>query len=152
MPPKIDVIRMRCSDGKMVSVEAEVASQSLTLRPLIEEGCDQNIIPIPNVTSDVLSNIFVFCKKHSGAGSSNQKRLKEFDKKFLNVDTNTLYFLLMGAHYLEVKELLNLIYQKVADLVRGKSPEVIRAMFGIENDFTPEEEAAIRNEHPWAFQ
>ncbi|KAK8944930.1 SKP1-like protein 4 [Platanthera zijinensis] len=152
MLPKIDVIRMRCSDGKIVSVEAAAALQSLTLRPLIEDGFDQNIIPIPNVTSDVLSKIFVFCKKHSGAGSSNHKVLKEFDKKFLDVDTNTLYFLLMVSNSCMLSLSLNLIYQKVADLVRGKSPEVIRATFGIQNDFTPEEEAAIRNEHPWAFQ
>jgi len=32
----------------------------------------------------------------------------------------------------------------------GKSPEEIRQQFGIVNDFTPEEEAQIREENKWA--
>lgn len=32
-------------------------------------------------------------------------------------------------------------------MLKGKSPEQIREMFGIENDFTPEEEEKIREEN-----
>jgi S-phase kinase-associated protein 1 len=35
-------------------------------------------------------------------------------------------------------------------MIRGKSPEEIRKTFNIVNDFTPEEEAAIRRENEWA--
>lgn len=34
--------------------------------------------------------------------------------------------------------------KSVADKIRGKSPEEIRATFGIVNDFTPEEEVCTR--------
>lgn len=33
---------------------------------------------------------------------------------------------------------------------KGKSPEEIRKIFNIANDFTPEEEAHIREENKWA--
>jgi len=35
-------------------------------------------------------------------------------------------------------------------MIKGKSPEEIRTMFHIENDFTPEEEAQVRDENKWA--
>jgi S-phase kinase-associated protein 1 len=39
-----------------------------------------------------------------------------------------------------------------AQLIKGKSVEEIRAIFGIVNDFTPEEEAAVIQENKWAFE
>lgn len=32
---------------------------------------------------------------------------------------------------------------KIASIIKGKSPEEIRAAFGIVNDFSPEEEAKV---------
>lgn len=45
---------------------------------------------------------------------------------------------------------MDLTCAKVASMIKGKSPEEIRRTFGIENDFTPEEEAQIREENRWA--
>ena len=56
-----------------------------------------------------------------------------------------------AANFLNIKGLLDLTCQSVADLIKGKSPEDIRKTFNIRNDFTPEEEAAVRKENQWAF-
>ena len=48
-----------------------------------------------------------------------------------------------------IKPLLDLCCAKIASMIKGKSPEEIRETFGIENDFTPEEEARLREEHKW---
>ena len=42
--------------------------------------------------------------------------------------------------------------QTVADIIKGKTPEEIRAYFNIKNDFTPEEEEEVRRENQWAFE
>jgi len=35
-------------------------------------------------------------------------------------------------------------------MIKGKTPEEIRKLFNIVNDFTPEEEAQIKKENEWA--
>ncbi|WMV51642.1 hypothetical protein MTR67_045027 [Solanum verrucosum] len=75
----------------------------------------------------------------------------------------TWYLLLMGggrnpmelveaANYLNIKSLLDLTCQTVADMIKGKTPEEIRKTFNIKNDFTPEEEEEVRRENAWAFE
>ena len=34
-------------------------------------------------------------------------------------------------------------------MIKGKTPEEIRAHFNIQNDFTPEEEEEVRRENAW---
>ena len=59
--------------------------------------------------------------------------------------------MLQAANYLEIKGLLDLTCQTVANMIKDKSPEEIRKAFNIKNDFTPEEEEEIRRENSWAF-
>lgn len=44
---------------------------------------------------------------------------------------------------------MDLTCAKVASLIKNKTPEQIREQFNIENDFTPEEEARVREENKW---
>ncbi len=59
---------------------------------------------------------------------------------------------LQAANYLNIKNLLDLTCQTVADMIKGKTPEEIRKTFNIKNDFTPEEEEEVRRENQWAFE
>ncbi|KAL6603116.1 hypothetical protein ACP70R_043477 [Stipagrostis hirtigluma subsp. patula] len=86
------------------------------------------------------------------AAGASEKELESFDKAFIDVDQAMLYDLLLAANYLEVKGLLDLCVQKVADMIKGKTVEEIRQTFGIKNDFSPEEEEEIRKENQWAFE
>ncbi|RXI06416.1 hypothetical protein DVH24_018458 [Malus domestica] len=58
----------------------------------------------------------------------------------------------LAANYLNIKSLLDLTCQTVADMIKGKTPEEIRKTFNINNDFTPEEEEEVRRENQWAFE
>jgi len=57
-----------------------------------------------------------------------------------------------AANYLNIKDLLDLTCQAAADMIKGKTPDEIRKIFNIKNDFTPEEEEEIRRDNQWAFK
>lgn len=44
---------------------------------------------------------------------------------------------------------LDLLCKSVAMMIMGKSSEQIRELFGIQNDWTPEEEEKVREEIKW---
>ena len=74
----------------------------------------------------------------------------EWDAEFVDLPQPALFELILGANYMDVKPLLDLSCAKVASMIKGRSVEEIRKTFHIENDFTPEEEAQVRDENKWA--
>lgn len=76
--------------------------------------------------------------------------ISEWDGKFIQVDQEMLFEIILAANYLDIKPLLDLGCKTVANMIKGKTPEEIRKLFNIQNDFTPEEEAQIKRENEWA--
>ncbi|CAN1226666.1 SKP1-like protein 1A [Linum perenne] len=130
--------------------------ESQTIKHMIEDDCAGEAIPLPNVHSKILAKVIEYCKKHvetpklDAVSTSNaDDSLKQWDTDFAKVD--------QAANYLNIKDLLDLTCQTVADMIKadmikGKSPEEIRKIFNIKNDFTPEEEEEVRRENQWAFE
>ncbi|KAJ3670467.1 hypothetical protein LUZ60_010791 [Juncus effusus] len=147
-------ITLKSSDGEEFAIEETVAMESQTIRHMIEDDCAESSIPVPNVTAKILSKVIEYCKKHVefAATKPTDEELKSWDTEFIKVDLNTLYDLILAANYLNVKGLLDLTCETVANMIKGKNPEEIRKRFNIKNDFTPEEEADIRRENQWAFE
>ncbi|CAI0557667.1 unnamed protein product [Linum tenue] len=152
---------LRSSDGETFEVEEAVAVESQTIKHMIEDDCADSEIPLPNVTSAILAKVIEYCRKHVEAGADKEKdklitspdeALKTWDADFVKVDQNTLFDLILAANYLNIKSLLDLTCQTVADMIKGKTPEEIRKTFNIKNDFTPEEEEEVRRENQWAFE
>ncbi|PWZ20963.1 SKP1-like protein 1B [Zea mays] len=154
------MITLRSSDLEEFEVEEAVAMESQTLRHMIEDDCADNGIPLPNVNSRILSKVIEYCNSHvhaaakpaDSAASEGGEDLKSWDAKFVKVDQATLFDLILAANYLNIKGLLDLTCQTVADMIKGKTPEEIRKTFSIKNDFTQEEEDEIRMENQWAFE
>ncbi|KAK6141015.1 hypothetical protein DH2020_025237 [Rehmannia glutinosa] len=80
------------------------------------------------------------------------RRSKTFDAEFVKVDQGTLFDLILAANYLDIKSLLDLTCETVANMMKGKTPDEIRKEFNIKNDYTPEEEEEVRQENLWAFE
>ncbi|GAB2210479.1 hypothetical protein Droror1_Dr00015745 [Drosera rotundifolia] len=150
-------VTLKSSDGEEFDVDIAVASESQTIKHSIEDDETGTAIPLPNVTGSILAKVIEYCKKHVEAAPKGDDRavmdaLKEWDQEFMKIDQNTLFDLILAANYLNIKGLLDLTCQTVADMIKGKTPEEIRTMFNIKNDFTPEEEEEIRRENQWAFE
>jgi S-phase kinase-associated protein 1 len=75
--------------------------------------------------------------------------VREWDVEYVDVEQEILFELILAANYLDIKALLDLTCAKVASMIKGKTPEEIRKQFNIVNDFTPEEEAQVREENKW---
>lgn len=141
-------IVLQTRDGGLFEVEAAAALQSQTIKHMVEDSC-ADTVPLPNVTSKILAKVIDYCKHHVEAGDQDQ--LKKFDADFVRVDQETLFELILAADYLQIKSLLDLASQTVADMIKGKTPGEIRKMFNIRDCFTPEEEEFVR-ENKWAFE
>ncbi|CAE6441601.1 unnamed protein product [Rhizoctonia solani] len=123
-------------------------------------------IPLAQVNSSVLKKVIEYCEHHgydelrptekreNSDDSDPRKRqvseIGEWDQQFIQVEQETLFELILAADYLEIRSLLDVGCKTVANQIKGKTPEEIRRLFNIVNDFTPEEEAQIKKENEWA--
>lgn len=97
------------------------------------------------MNSKVLAKVVEYCNKHveayeevEGKRKMSEDELKNWDKSFVQeLDQSSLFELILAANYLNIKDLLDLTCQTVADMIKGKTPEEIRETFNIKNDFTP---------------
>ncbi|VVA99780.1 unnamed protein product [Arabis nemorensis] len=150
-------IVLKTSDGDTFEVDESVALQSQTIAHLIEDDCAKNEVPLPNVTSQILVKVLEYCQRHVGDGGVLTEEeiadLKKWDAEFVNTDQSTIFEMILASNYLNVKSLLDLLCQTIADQIAAcGSAEEIREKFQIENDFTPEEEEAVRRENQWSFE
>lgn len=54
-----------------------------------------------------------------------------------------------AANYLDIPGIVDITTQKIASMADGKTVEQLREIYGLENDFTPEEEEEIKQRFAW---
>jgi S-phase kinase-associated protein 1 len=161
---KATTISLQSNDGAVIPVDRQVAERSMLIKNMMEDlGEDAALaqaVPIPNVNESVLKKVIEWCEHHkndppapSDDDSDSRKKttdIEEWDQKFMQVDQEMLFEIILASNYLDIKPLLDVGCKTVANMIKGKSPEEIRKTFNITNDFTPEEEEQIRRENEWA--
>ncbi|KAM5550087.1 SKP1-like protein 1A [Rosa sericea] len=157
-------ITLKSSDGESFEIDEAVAFESVTIKHMVEDVGAENAIPLHNVTGVILGKVIEYCRKHVEEGKDSDKDragdfvkpadspLKAWDADFVKVDQSVLFDIILAANYLDIKGLLDLTCQTVADMIKGKTAEEIRKHFNIKNDYTPEEEEEVRRENQWAFE
>ncbi|XP_018489784.2 SKP1-like protein 13 [Raphanus sativus] len=154
------MITLKSSDDESFEVDEAVVLQSPCLTNVVED-CDDPVYKIKEVTGKILAKVIEYCKNHvavvnsadSSSSSSGDDALKKWDAEFIKeMDLSTVYDLLMAANYLNIKGLIDLACQRVADEIAAcKDHKEIRAKLGIVSDYTAEEEAEVLKENEWAF-
>lgn len=148
-------------EGQEFEVELEIAQQSVILRNMIEDTGKEGTIPLNNLDVATFNRILAFCTHYKDAKMSPiEKPLKssnladvvdEWYASFIDLEKmDDIVSLVIAANYLDIDPLTELSCAKLASQIKGKTAEEIRKKFGIENDFTPEEEAQIREENKWS--
>jgi S-phase kinase-associated protein 1 len=170
-------ISFRCSDGQAFHMPVAAAMLSTAIRkmfdkyPSIDHG---GVIELPHqISSGIFPKVKEYCTKHAkvddkgnptvstntgaaaAASSSStddeEEDLKNWDKEFVNMEVKPLHDLLLVAHLLDIKGLFDITCRKVADMLKGKNSEEMRQILNIRNDFTEEEDKAIKEQNPWVF-
>jgi S-phase kinase-associated protein 1 len=153
-------LKLRSQEDETFEVESDVACKSQLIKNMVEGSENDEEISLPNVKSKVLSKVIDFCRNYRNSDPpAIEKPLKSanmlevvspWDAGFIELEQEMLFELILAAHYLDIRSLLDLSCAKVASMIKGRSVEEIRRTFNIENDFTPEEEAQVREENRWA--
>lgn len=113
------MVLISTSDNEQFSVDRDVAERSLLIKQLIEDiGESDQAIPLPNVSSSVLTKVLEYCSHHrndplSVADEPDEIRrratdISEWDARFIQVDQEMLFEIILAANYLDIKSLLDI--------------------------------------------
>jgi S-phase kinase-associated protein 1 len=145
------------SDGERFVVGLEVARQfeevmsiidACARAPLSSRGGHTEEICVA-AESPILSKVIEFATYQAHCAGVDSDEVNERNARLIDVDQGTLFHLILASNNMGIKLLLDLTCKAVADMIKGKTPEEIRAHFNIQNDFTPEEEEEVRRENAW---
>lgn len=158
-----DILTLRSSDGDEVKLPIGNARISGTITGILNDADVLNTpLDLPNISTTTLNKIIEYVNHYAEAPPHTDatvvvKRhpydvppppaVSEWDQNFCKDNNDMLVDLIVAANFLDLKPLLNATCKAVADMIQGKTYLEIREMFNIENDFTPEEEKAVRAEN-----
>lgn len=112
------------SDGKEFVVSESAAALSAAIKNIVEDGRADYPIPISEVHSNILCNVIVYLEKHGDETLSAEEK-KNFDADFLlHKTTADLLNYIMAANYLDIKSLMDIVMQKITDIIREQIGEV----------------------------
>eukprot|EP00934_Nitzschia_sp_Nitz4_P003989 Nitzschia sp. Nitz4//scaffold27_size158506//120031//120670//NITZ4_002617-RA/size158506-snap-gene-0.204-mRNA-1//1//CDS//3329545539//3979//frame0 len=156
-------INLISKEGDSFPVPVAVANMSELVKTMMDEDDDDDDspteIPLPNVKAQVLKKIIEFCEHHLQEpmaeiekplkGQNMADVVQKWYADFVDLDQVLLFEIILAANYMDIKPLLDLSCATVASMIKGKTPDEIRSTFHITNDFSPEEEAQVREENKW---
>lgn len=147
---------------KTFDVENDVLEVSGMISSMVEDLPDAtDSVELPNVDAETFELIIEFCKLHKEepfpkfetyTERIDKNNIPEKYSKLVDVEFEKLEKLVLAANFLDIKPLLDLVAKTIALQIRDKSVEEIRELFHIENDFTKEEEDAIREKYKDFFE
>eukprot|EP00039_Didymoeca_costata_P018161 m.332341 g.332341 ORF g.332341 m.332341 type:complete len:179 (+) comp16932_c0_seq1:150-686(+) len=150
-------------DGSQHEMPVKHARMSGTIKNMLDDIDDdlESAIPIPNIKGEIMKKVVEFCAQHPDAPleptdeqqvEMRRKVLEGWDKEFINVPLPTLFDMILAANFLDLKPMLDVTCKAVAEMIKGKTPEEVKKVFGVEGEFTEEERKQVLRDNPWLKQ
>lgn len=155
------IVTLVSQEGTTFSVPICVVRHSTLISTMLEDdgGEDGEVteIPLPYIKAAIMSKVTEFFQLYEDEpfpeipkplpSTNMADAVPERYATFVDgMDKETQFELILAANYLDVQPLLELLCAKVASTVKGKTPEQIRAQFGLQDDFTAEERHMLAEE------
>jgi len=119
-------------------------------------------IQLPNVKAAVLAKVIEYCEHYKMEemtpittplkSSKIEDLVQPWYADYVKLEQVLLFELVTAANFMDIKPLLDLTCLAVSVMIKGKSAEELRRIFNLSNEFTPEEEAQVKEENKWAEQ
>lgn len=148
-------------EGESIRIPLKCANMMGLVERMLQETWGEQLpeIPLPTVNFVTLQRTVDYCRFYSISFIPERRPddvgvpVFPFEEDFTsNLSQAELFELILAANYLDIRPLLDCCCRHVASLIKGKSPEELRDIFNIQNDFTPEEEEQIRRENEWVLE
>ena len=149
-------IKLISKENEIFFIDKKAAKKSQLLKDCMDDDEDFKELNLINVNSKYLKLIIEFLEHYKDSepkippkplNDKFEKLVDEWTKNFFSkLVLDEIYSLTLSSNFMDIKCLLDLCCSYISDSIRGKTPEEIRIMFHINDDFTEEEENLIRNE------
>lgn len=171
------LVKLESSDNCVFEVEKDVAFKSRLIQAMMTglkvDANDERLndsLELHNVDAKTLKKILEYCEKYKnveyvpkGDDEDTRVTLTEDDKAYLDVSGDDLVDILLvsffsiartkvivqGANYLDIPGIVDIVTQKIADLTIGKTVEQLRKLFGVQNDFSEQEQKENKDRFFW---
>ena len=67
-----------------------------------------------------------------------------------NMELSMIFDITIAANFMDIQPLLELANATLASMIKGKTPEELKAHFQITTPYIPPDEAQVREKHKWA--
>jgi S-phase kinase-associated protein 1 len=152
-------VHLVSQEGESIDLSMHAARLSELVNSLLNEEQDAEEaqeIAVDSVRSNALVKIAEFLVHHASEPlcaipkplptSKLGDNVQEWYAKFMEVEQETVYELMLAASYMQIAPLVELTGAAIGSWLKDQSPEQIRRTFNIINDFTPDEEARLRSD------
>ncbi|PFH56041.1 hypothetical protein XA68_17146 [Ophiocordyceps unilateralis] len=155
-------VTLLTSDGVHVETTRRAAECSVLIRDLLEDlpSSQHEAIPIANVNEQVMRKVIEWCEHHEGDDSRDSPcppwadrcmLVDDWDSKFIKVDQDLLFDIILAANYLDIEALLELGYWAVASEIPGRTVKEISTLFHLKYEPIPQPSAFCALKNLWTF-
>ena len=159
-------VKLVLDDGQTVECPKDIAMKSVLVNNAIEEDPEAGewTISIKETSKETIDSAIAYLthikeNEEVKIESPLTKRLSEILAgqyswywDFVNaLSDDNLLALLSAANHMDINSLMRLCAAQAADKVQQMDLATCRAFFGFQNEYTPDEEAKMLQEHTWPF-